>query len=80
MSTDRTPPVVTITSPATNDAVSGVTFIVEITATDDVAVDRVEVYVNGELANVDTTEPYRELLFTLPFAGSRASRTNRSRT
>ena len=65
---DRTPPEVAITSPAPDDVVSGVSFITEITATDDVEVARVEVWVNGVLANLDTTEPYRELVFTLPFA------------
>jgi len=65
---DRTPPEVAITSPATDDAVSGVSFVVEVTATDDVGVDRVELYVNSALAGVDETEPYHLLVFALPFA------------
>jgi TolB protein len=66
--TDRTPPEISITQPAAADTVSGVTFVVEATATDDLAVDRVELFVNGSLADLDTTEPYRLLVFALPFA------------
>jgi TolB protein len=62
---DRTPPEVSITSPITGAGVSGVSFVLEVTATDDVDVDRVEVVVNGEPGPTDTTEPYRLLVFTI---------------
>jgi TolB protein len=68
VNTDRTPPEVSISSPSAADTVSGVTFVVEATATDDVALDRVELLVNGALAGVDTTAPHRLLVFTLQFA------------
>ena len=62
---DREPPVVAITSPAADDFVSGVSFIVDIDATDDSEVAFVEVDVNGVRSSIDTTEPYRVLIFSI---------------
>jgi poly(hydroxyalkanoate) depolymerase family esterase len=54
---DTTPPVVTITSPASGATVSGA-ITVAATARDDVGVTRVEVYLDGALAGSDATAPY----------------------
>ena len=62
---DNVAPDVEITSPTDGDNVSGVSFLVEITATDDVGVDRVEVEVGGVPGPVATTAPYRLLVVTL---------------
>jgi hypothetical protein len=53
---DTTPPVVSITSPANNATVSTVTSV-SATATDDVAVSKVEFYVDGVLKSTDSTGP-----------------------
>lgn len=49
-------PTVTITSPA-GGTVSGVVPI-DVSATDDVGVTRVELYINGELVGTETSEPF----------------------
>jgi hypothetical protein len=54
---DRIPPVVSITAPANNAAVTGVTAITA-TATDNVGVTKVEFYVNDVLIATDTTSSY----------------------
>lgn len=54
---DNVPPVVNITSPAEGQTLEGTVEVV-INATDDVAVDRVELYVDSELYATDTTVPY----------------------
>ena len=54
---DTTPPVVSITSPANNATISAVTTVTA-NATDDVAVSKVEFYVDGTLKATDTTSPY----------------------
>jgi hypothetical protein len=51
------PPTVTLTSPTATDRPSG-TFNVTADASDNVAVAKVEFYINGELKNTDTTSPY----------------------
>jgi len=53
---DTTPPVVSITSPANNASISTVTSVTA-NATDDVAVSKVEFYVDGVLKATDTTGP-----------------------
>jgi hypothetical protein len=60
---DTTPPVVSITAPANNANVSG-SVTVAVNATDDTAVSKVELYVDGALANTDTTSPYSFTLNT----------------
>jgi subtilisin family serine protease len=54
---DITAPVTSITSPANGAVVSGVV-PVNVTATDDTGVARVELYVNGTLLATDTAAPY----------------------
>ena len=55
---DVTPPSVVITNPAANQTVSGV---IDITAAayDDIAIEKVEFYHNGELFGTDNTYPYQ---------------------
>lgn len=59
---DATPPAVSITAPADNATVTA-GFEVKVTATDDVAVTRVELTVDGAAAGSDTAAPYT---FTTP--------------
>ena len=54
---DATAPSTTITSPAGGSTVSG-TIAVQASATDNVAVTRVELYRNGVLIGTDTLSPY----------------------
>ena len=64
---DGTPPAVTLTAPADGATVSGV-ITVNATATDDTAVDRVELFVDGALADTDAAPPYAFSLDTAPLA------------
>jgi len=54
---DTTPPTVSITSPPNNSTVSG-TISVDVSATDNVGVSRVELYKDGVLFATDNTSPY----------------------
>jgi hypothetical protein len=54
---DTTPPTTSITSPANGSTVSG-TITVQASASDNVGVSRVELYVDGSLAGTDSTSPY----------------------
>ncbi len=54
---DTTAPTVSVTVPANNSTVSG-TATVTATASDNVGVTKVELYVNGTLKATDTTAPY----------------------
>lgn len=58
---DTTPPTVAITSPTTNATLTGVT-TVNVSASDDVAVAKVEVYIDGVLKSSDTVAPYAYVL------------------
>lgn len=62
---DRTAPEASISSPASGSQVSGVGFFVDVTATDDTGVERVEVSVDGGAAVVLTDPPYRAHVVTL---------------
>ncbi len=55
---DVTPPTVSITSPTGGAAVSG-TITVSANASDNVGVNRVELYVNGTLVGIDASAPYQ---------------------
>jgi hypothetical protein len=55
--TDTTAPVVSITSPSNNTTVSGV-ISVSISASDNVDVSKVELYINGNLYASDSSSPY----------------------
>lgn len=55
---DTTEPSVSITSPQDGSTVSG-SITVSASATDDVGVERVELYIDGALFATSTTEPYR---------------------
>jgi hypothetical protein len=55
---DTTPPTTSITSPAIGATVSGTTTVTA-SASDDVGVSRVELYVDGVLTGSDTTSPYQ---------------------
>ena len=65
---DPNPPEVMIVSPDDQSDVSGVAVWVEVNATDDVGVDRVEFRVNGGPAFAVTQPPYRALGVTLTTA------------
>jgi len=54
---DTTPPTVSIATPTLNATVDG-SVPVSVSATDDEAVDRVELYVGDQLLGTDTTAPY----------------------
>jgi len=62
---DVTAPEAQITGPADGAVVSGVSFVVEVTATDDVGVDRVVFRMDGLSAAVDTEAPFSARLVTL---------------
>ena len=55
--TDITPPSVVITSPASNQIVSG-NVIINVAAFDNVSIEKVEFYLNGELYLTDSNFPY----------------------
>jgi thermitase len=57
-STDTQAPVASITSPTEGDTVSGVVNV-EVSATDNVGVSRVDLYVNGSLLARELTAPYQ---------------------
>lgn len=54
---DKTPPTVSITSPANNSTITATTTVTA-TASDDVAIAKVEFYVDGTLKATDTASPY----------------------
>lgn len=54
---DTTPPIVAITAPAANSAITTTT-TATVNATDDVAVAKVEYYIDGVLKSTDTALPY----------------------
>lgn len=63
---DNTPPTVQLTAPAAGSSVSN-TVNITATAADDVAVSKVEFYVNNVLAGTDTSSPYSYSWDTLQF-------------
>jgi TolB protein len=67
---DDTPPEATIASPADGSDVSGVTFRLEITATDDTGVDHVRFRVNNGAPVTDTAAPWELTVITLTDAES----------
>jgi hypothetical protein len=64
---DTTPPIVSITSPANGSTLSGQT-TVSVSATDDVGVSKVDLYINGALFLTDNTEPYNFFWDTTKYA------------
>jgi len=56
--TDTTPPVVSISSPPDGSVITGGVITVNVSATDNVGVTKVELYVNGSLHSTDTSSPY----------------------
>lgn len=54
---DTTPPTVSITAPTNGTTVLGMVFVTS-TASDNVGVTKVELYVDGTLQNTDTSSPY----------------------
>jgi chitinase len=64
---ETTAPTVSIGAPAANSTVSG-TVLVNISATDNVGVDKVEYYINGLLKATDTSAPYVYSWDTTAFA------------
>ncbi|MFQ3579355.1 MAG: Ig-like domain-containing protein, partial [Bacteroidales bacterium] len=60
-------PIVSITSPVSGATVSGVV-AVNVSATDDSSVNRVEFYINNSLQNIDYTVPYSWNLDTTKYA------------
>ncbi len=69
---DGTAPEASISSPADGSPVSGVGFFVDVTATDDTGVERVEVSVDGGAPAVLTAAPYRLHVITLGSASGAA--------
>jgi Tol biopolymer transport system component len=65
---DRTPPELTITSPADADTVSGVSFPVLVDVADEGGVDRVECRVEQGSAATADVSPYSNLVINLPYA------------
>jgi hypothetical protein len=57
LNNDHTPPITAITSPVNGAAVSG-SVTVTASASDNVGVSKVELYLNGTLSAVDTASPY----------------------
>lgn len=55
---DTTPPTVLITSPANGSTISGIFANVAVTASDNIRVTKVEIYVDGVLKVTDTATPY----------------------
>jgi hypothetical protein len=55
---DTTPPTVSLSAPASGATVSGSSVSLAATASDNVAVTKVEFYVDSTLVNSDTTSPY----------------------
>ncbi len=64
---DTTPPTAAITSPADNSTVNG-TIAVDVSAVDNAAIDRVELYVDGLLFKKDASLPYQFVLSTALFS------------
>ncbi len=62
---DGTPPETTITSPSAEAEVSGVSFVIEVDATDDEGVTRVEFRVNGSAVITDDVAPFGIRVITL---------------
>lgn len=56
--TDTTPPVVSITAPVNGSRVSGTNITIRVSASDNVGVARVLIYVDGKLLATDTASPY----------------------
>jgi chitodextrinase len=70
---DTTAPTTSITSPADNATISGTTTAVTASASDNLSVTKVELYVDGSLAGTDTSSPYSFSLDTTALAnGSHA--------
>jgi chitodextrinase len=65
---DTTVPTTSITSPANNATVSGTTAAVTASASDNLSVTKVELYVDGSLAGTDTSSPYSFSLDTTALA------------
>ncbi len=55
---DATPPTVSLTAPAAGATVSGTAVTLSATAADDVAVAKVDFFVDGALVGTDTSSPY----------------------
>jgi hypothetical protein len=66
---DTTAPTVSVTSPTNGSTVSG-TITITATASDNVGVSKVEIYVDGSLRTTDTTSPYTWSWDTTTFANS----------
>jgi hypothetical protein len=69
---DSTAPVVKITTPTASAKLSGLAPI-DVTATDNIAVVRVELYVNGSLYATDIVDPFNFILDTSGFADGSAT-------
>lgn len=55
---DTTAPTVTITSPTNGSTITGDSVAINVSASDDVAVSKVELYLDGSLQTTDTSSPY----------------------
>mgnify|MGYP001615559641 CR=1 FL=1 len=62
---DTTAPTCTLTAPATGSTISGASVAMAATATDNVAVSRVDFYLDGTLFATDDTSPYTTTLNSL---------------
>jgi peptidoglycan hydrolase-like protein with peptidoglycan-binding domain/chitodextrinase len=65
---DTTPPTASITSPLASSTISGAASTVTVSASDNVGVTKVQLYVDGTLAGTDTASPYTFSLNTAAFA------------
>ncbi len=59
---DGTAPQVSITNPHDGDTISATTLTISISATDNIAIDHVEVYIDGNLVFTDNTAPYTKTI------------------
>jgi hypothetical protein len=62
--TDTTAPIITVTSPAANATLSGTSSPIQVNASDNVAVSKVEFYMDGTLLGTDIAAPYAFALDT----------------
>ncbi|NNE44817.1 MAG: Ig-like domain-containing protein, partial [Gemmatimonadetes bacterium] len=67
LNNDTTPPTATISGPADGSNVSGVSFVIDVDATDENGIYRVEFRVNGN-TTVDETAPFSARVLTLNLA------------
>ncbi len=59
---DSTPPEVSIISPKNGDTITGTELTIAISASDNIGIDHVEIYVDGNLKFTDSISPYSKII------------------